>query len=227
MKEESNLIKALEQLRFANVIDIPFSEKDYHLMDFSAANPELHKVDLNNIREFNGYVFDQLDSVGAQVGYGGYNEDRVIYKRSSHFQGEEPRSVHLGIDLWAKAYTNIFAPLDSCVHSHTDNKGLGNYGPTIILEHKISDLKFYTLYGHLSRQSLSELKPGREIKKGGKIGQIGDFPENGDWPPHLHFQIITDMMGLEGDFPGVAKPSERDKFLSICPDPNLILRFGT
>ena len=227
MKEKSNFIKALEQFRFANIIDIPFSGKDYYSLDFSAANPELHKVDLSNIREFNGYVFDQLSAVGAQVGYGGYNEDRIIYKRSSHFQGEEPRSVHLGIDLWVKAYTNVFAPFDSIVHSYADNEGLGNYGPTIILEHKISDLKFYTLYGHLTRESLSELKPGREIKKGDKIGQIGDFPENGDWPPHLHFQIITDMMGLKGDFPGVAKPSERDKFLSICPDPNLILRFGT
>lgn len=227
MNKNSDIIKALRKFEFGKVIDIPFSEFDYHVMDFSVSNPDLHKVDLSNTKEFNEYVFDQLSFAGAQVGYGGYNEDRVIYKRSNHFQGEEPRSVHLGIDLWVKAHTNIFAPLDSTVHSYADNKGMGNYGPTIILEHKIDNLQFYTLYGHLTRQSLAGLKPGLKLKKGDKIGQVGNYPENGDWPPHLHFQIITDMVGMQGDFPGVAKPSEREKYLGICPDPKLILGFGS
>ena len=47
--------------------------------------------------------------------------------------------------------------------------------------------------------------------------------ENGGWPAHLHFQIIGDLMGFIGDFPGVAKQSEIEEWLERCPDPNLIL----
>lgn len=85
-------------------------------------------------------------------------------------------------------------------------------------------LTFYTLYGHLSEESLTGLYPGKLIKKGEQIATMGDYPINGDWPPHLHFQIITDMLGASCGFNGVAAPSERDVWLSLCPDPNLILQ---
>jgi 4-aminobutyrate aminotransferase-like enzyme len=62
------------------------------------------------------------------------------------------------------------------------------------------------------------------IKKGEQIGKVGQHPENGGWPPHLHFQFIVDMMDEEGDLFGVAPQSKRDVWLSVCPDPNLILR---
>lgn len=211
---------------FGAILNIPFSKADYLKLDFSERNLDLRNIDLKDTTAFNSFVFNQIKSAGASVGYGGYNEDRVIYKRSGHFQSDEPRSVHLGIDLWAVAYTPVFAPLDSYVHSLADNEGMGNYGPTIVLRHKIYGTEFFTLYGHLSRKSLEDLQEGCTFKKGQKIGDIGDFPENGDWPPHLHFQIISDMMGFYGDFPGVAKPSEREKYLAVCPDPELILQYG-
>lgn len=211
---------------FGPVLDIPFSSRDYMKLDFSELNSTLKDIDLKNIDAFNAFVFNQLSTKGAKVGYGGYNEDRVIYKRSAHFQSEEPRSVHLGIDLWVKAYVEIFAPTDSYIHSYAYNEGMGNYGPTIVLGHKIDNVDFFTLYGHLSRESLTGLKEGQTFSKGEKIGEVGDFAENGDWPPHLHFQIITDMTGFYGDFPGVAKPSEREKYLAVCPNPEFILRYG-
>ena len=83
--------------------------------------------------------------------------------------------------------------------------------------------EWYTLYGHLSRDSLAELRPGQRIAAGEEIGRIGPYPENGDWAPHLHFQLITDLLGREGDFPGVAPPSQRRVWLSLSPDPNLVL----
>jgi 4-aminobutyrate aminotransferase-like enzyme len=67
------------------------------------------------------------------------------------------------------------------------------------------------------------LNVGKEIRKGSRIGSIGDITVNGGWPPHLHFQVITDLLGLEGDFPGVAPPSLRSVWLSLCPDPGLLL----
>jgi hypothetical protein len=53
---------------------------------------------------------------------------------------------------------------------------------------------------------------------------VGEHHENGGWPPHLHFQIITELLGNRGDFPGVAAPSERSRWLELSPDPNLILQ---
>jgi 4-aminobutyrate aminotransferase-like enzyme len=46
---------------------------------------------------------------------------------------------------------------------------------------------------------------------------------NGGWTPHVHFQIITDLLDLSCDFPGVARPSQRDVWLGLCPDPNLVI----
>lgn len=100
-----------------------------------------------------------------------------------------------------------------------------DYGPTIILEHKISkELAFYALYGHLTKDSLANMREGKTVKKGDVVGRVGSIAENGGWPPHLHFQIITDLLGKRGDFIVVGPPSQRDLWLSLCPDPNLILQ---
>ena len=108
---------------------------------------------------------------------------------------------------------------DPCQHGAE-----GDYGPTIILEHTpVAGLKFHTLYGHLDRDSLKGLKPGTAFMAGEKIAQLGTRRENGGWSPHLHFQIILDIGSAKGDYPGVAKRSEQDKWLAICPDPAKLL----
>ena len=216
-----------------------FQLDPYVILDFSASNPDLTLLplqpngrsflDLTNTAAFTHYVFGKLRAAGAKVGVGGYNEHRVIYRRSEHFQQTpdgkpvEPREIHLGIDLWADAGTPIFAPLKGIVHSFQDNAHFGDYGPTIILEHDTPDGKLYSLYGHLTRESLRGLDEGKKVEAGEKIAEIGPYPENGDWPPHLHFQLMTDMLGFRGDFPGVCSLAEREKFLALCPNPNTLL----
>lgn len=201
-----------------------FQKEPYLLLDFSATNPDLSTLDLTNTATFTDYIFGKLRAANVRVGVGGYNEHRVIYRRSEHFNtSEDPREIHLGIDFWAEAGTPVLAPLDGIVHSFRDNANFGDYGPTIILEHIIDGQPLYSLYGHLTRASLKGLYVGKEVQVDDKIGEIGPYPENGDWPPHLHFQLMTDMLGYEGDFPGVCSVSDRDKFLSICPNPNELL----
>lgn len=207
------------------VIDID----SYTWLDFTAKNKDLENLDLENTAQFSEYVFNKITAVGAKMGIGGYMEHRVIYRRSEHFSSEtEDRCIHLGIDLWAAAETPIYAPFDAVIHSFQNNDNFGDYGPTIILEHLqnfdfTSHTKLYTLYGHLSLDSLDSLFEGKAIKKGEEIAKIGNFPINGDWPPHLHFQVMTDMLGKKGDFPGVCALSEKEKYQQICLDPNLIL----
>jgi murein DD-endopeptidase MepM/ murein hydrolase activator NlpD len=118
----------------------------------------------------------------------------------------------------------VSAFMPAVVHSLADNANFGDYGPTVILQHELEGVTFYSLYGHLSRAELAGLHEGQQLQQGEMFATVGPWPENGDWPPHLHFQIMSDMLGLHGDFPGVALPEEQAKWAAICPDPNLVLR---
>jgi murein DD-endopeptidase MepM/ murein hydrolase activator NlpD len=199
------------------------NQEDVVEMDFTENNSLLKDLDVSNTDEFNRYIEHQLDNF-KRVGIGGYGEDRFIYRRSALFDGEkEPRSIHLGIDIWVPAGTRVYAPLDAQVHSFQYNDHFGDYGGTIILEHHLEDVIFYTLYGHLSAGSLDGLAQGQTISTGNAFATIGAPEENGQWPPHLHFQLISDMLGMEGDFYGVAPPSEKEFFMELCPDPRLLL----
>jgi murein DD-endopeptidase MepM/ murein hydrolase activator NlpD len=222
--ETLRLLLKRHQPEFGKTVDLDLNAPTVAKLDFSAANPLLTLKNLRKTPAFTRVVKTMLQEKNAETGIGGYLEDRVIYRRSHIFQETEPRSLHLGIDIWAPAGTFVYSPLPAVVHSFQDNAEFGDYGPTIILQHELEGVPFFTLYGHLSRESLYSLEEGNAIEKGHKIAEFGPFPENGDWPPHLHFQVIADIQDMEGDFPGVCKPSEKSLFTAICPDPNLILQ---
>ncbi|WP_087938652.1 peptidoglycan DD-metalloendopeptidase family protein [Algoriphagus faecimaris] len=217
-----------KEMDFFPVMGENLTVENTHKLDFSPANKSLEKIDLNDTTSFNEYVFGQLKLASKKYGFGGYLEKRAIYRRSEVFATNESdfRNIHLGIDLWCEAGSPVYCPWEGRVHSFQDNCGFGNYGPTIILEHNIEGEKLFSLYGHLFRSDLENLTPGQAIKKGEILCHVGPFPENGDWPPHLHFQLMRDLLGNSGDFPGVASERDLDSLSKICPDPNLILRFG-
>jgi len=195
------------------------------IMDFTDRNTSLTTEILDDTHRFTDYVYQLLKEHDCTFGIGGYAEHRTIYARSEHFStGEEPRRLHLGIDIWGPVGTPVFAPMNGTVHSFRFNDIHGDYGATIILRHELEGQVFHTLYGHLSLKDLEGLKEGMRIVAGQIIAHFGDIPENGHWPPHLHFQIITDMEGKTGDYPGVCRYSEREIYLSNCPDPDLILQ---
>ena len=172
-------------------------------------------------------IFKAMEAAGAVVGAGGYDEARLVYPPDIFVAtgSDERRTVHLGIDLTMPPGSAIFAPLDGVVHGF-DDTGRFDYGPVIVLRHEIPGeemLSFYTLYGHLERQSLDGLTVGRRFAAGERLGAIGAPPENGDWWPHVHFQIVTDMLDMPCNFNGVAAAGQRGTWLSLSPDPNLIL----
>jgi murein DD-endopeptidase MepM/ murein hydrolase activator NlpD len=213
------------QLEMSPVVPFDLTDGRLVIFDFTDANSQLLHLDLNDVSGFTGYLFNSIVEADIPVGIGRYNEDRVLYRHSPLFDGTaERRSIHLGIDLFVVEGTEIMAPLPATIHSAAENAGLGNYGPTVILRHVLEGIEFHTLYGHLSRQSIEWLKPGDRLAAGDRVGEVGDPQENGSWPPHLHFQIITESIGGAVDYPGVAAPSERDRYLELCPNPNLILQ---
>ena len=215
------------QASFGPVLPLDLNATSVTRLDFSARNPTVLNADLRDTAAFNRLVEDMLAAAGASTGIGGYLENRVIYRRSEHFGGgllEEARSLHLGVDVWVPAGTPVLAPLPATIHSLADNDNFGDYGPTVILEHTLEDTIFYSLCGHLSRAEFRQLRIGQALAQGEAFATVGPYPENGDWPPHLHFQLMTNLRGHTGDFPGVARPSERETWAALCPDPNLILQ---
>jgi 4-aminobutyrate aminotransferase-like enzyme/Ser/Thr protein kinase RdoA (MazF antagonist) len=187
-------------------------------------------AEASDVARWTEEIFARMKRAGAKVGIGRYNEPRAVY-RSPAFawpgnDGPEWRTVHIGLDLFLPAGTPVFSPLDGVVHSFRNNAAPFDYGPAIILQHTVAggSLTFFTLYGHLSLDSLDGLSEGMRVRQGAQIARIGNFPVNGNWPPHLHFQIIADMLGRAGDFPGVAPANAREIWLSLSPDPNLVAR---
>ena len=170
----------------------------------------------------------ELERTNAAIGIGRYDEARLLYSsplfRSSGNPTDEHRTIHLGVDLFAPPNTPVHAPLSGTVEGIANNAQLLDYGPVILLRHTAAAGEhFYTLYGHLSEDSLENLKVGQHIAQGEKFTAIGTSAENGGWAPHLHFQVITDLLNLGTDFPGVACASQRKIWTSVCPDPNLLL----
>jgi 4-aminobutyrate aminotransferase-like enzyme/Ser/Thr protein kinase RdoA (MazF antagonist) len=172
-------------------------------------------------------IFEAAERAGAAVAVGRYDEPRLLYS-SALFGGEVPiderRTVHLGIDLFVPAGTTIQAPLDGIVHVRADNPAPLDYGPLVILRHASAEGEgFFTLYGHLSRDTLAGLAPGQRVGRGQPFARVGTPAENGGWPPHVHFQVILDLLERDAGFPGVAYASERTLWTGLSPDPNLLL----
>lgn len=193
--------------------------------DFTERNTTLSPEEVADTERFAAYINGTLKAHQARYGIGGYGEHRTLYARSKHFdQAEEPRRLHLGVDIWGPAGTKVMSPLDGMVHSFAFNNNDSDYGATLILTHHIEGISFHTLYGHLSLNSIKGRIEGEKIEKGEVIAEFGMRFENGNWPPHLHFQLIADIQHWKGDYPGVCRFSERQQWLANCPDPDLILQ---
>jgi len=208
-------------------------------LDFTDANSDLTNTIVQETVLFTQYIRQKLEHAGARYGIGGYAEHRTVYSRSKLFEFSqvssptagnaevaEPRRLHLGTDIWGKPNTAVMVPLKGIAHSFAYNDAFGDYGATIILTHQLKGVTFYTLYGHLSLNSIKNLQEGQLFEKGDIFAEFGIPSENGQWPPHLHFQIIADLQGWKGDYPGVCKFSEKEVWLSNCPDPDLMLQMN-
>lgn len=218
-----NLLSQLENIK---VIDDSIPCSKYTPIDLSISNADLSKIDIKNADDFERYVENILQKINAKIAFGGYNEKRKLYQSSPLFNDDEKeeRNIHIGMDLWTTSKTPILAALDGTVHGFDFNAGKGNYGPTIILKHSLENQTFYTLYGHLSVESIENLEIGIVFKKGQKMATLGDASVNGGYAPHLHFQLIKEIKDYSGDYPGVCSKNDLDYYLQNCPDPNLLLK---
>ncbi|MCX2452782.1 peptidoglycan DD-metalloendopeptidase family protein [Pedobacter sp. PLR] len=215
----------LEGVVIGKVVDFDPASDQLYPFNFTASNTELSPEVLADTAVFSDWITGQMAKANARYGIGGYDEHRTIYARSSHFDaGEEPRRLHLGVDIWGPAGTKVYNFYKAEVHSFKFNDHYGDYGATIILKYDINGRVFYALYGHLSLSSIADLKVGQKIAKGAAFATFGIPEENGHWPPHLHFQLIFNLFSARGDYPGVCPFSQKAVFLLNSPDPSAILK---
>ena len=216
---------------FSALMHFPSKPDQIALLDLGVGSSELgNHSHYRNRERLQKRIRALLFQKDAQMGIGGYAEIRPIYTSDAFVelgnQGPRWRTLHLGLDIWAHAGAKVFAPLAGEVEFVQFNGGEGNYGYTLILKHSIPDGgEFYTLYGHLAAGVMDRWKVGEKVWSGVQIASLGNPEENGNWPPHLHFQVLLDLMDNQGDFPGVAYPEESQIWQSICPDPSPFIPF--
>jgi len=197
-------------------IDSPF------LLDVGAASED----GLDPSMEAWGAEVERMRA-GRPAVIGRHAETRLLYDTDAFSEAredrDEPRAVHIGVDLFAPAGTAVHAALDGVVDGVAVNDAPLDYGPTVVLRHVVEGEEFRVLYGHLAREVARALEPGDRVARGQRIGALGHAGENGGWPPHLHLQIVRDPFGRNGDFPGVCAASEREVWTSVSPDPAPLL----
>jgi murein DD-endopeptidase MepM/ murein hydrolase activator NlpD len=193
---------------------------NYIKIDLSKDTLIQSKVDIQNNSDLDKYIKNHVNHDKLNIAYGGYLEKRDLYNNVEQFKtGKNQRDIHLGVDFWADAGEEILNPMDGLVHSFRDNKENGNYGPCIILKHQKDNHTFYSLYGHLNKESLEGLEVGKIIKQKEAFCQLGTPKENGGYVPHLHFQLIKDIDDYYGDYPGVCHQDDLDFFRSNTISP--------
>lgn len=213
----------------APLLGRPWTELRTFPVDLSLTSVTVSRADAGAPSErFDPLIRTVVDGDPDAVGLGGYGEQRSIYSSPEYESADDPaaerRSVHLAIDVWTPAHLPVCAPLAGTVALLRNNDVRLDYGPVVILEHQTDDgVRFWSLYGHLSLPTLDLTRVGQPVEAGELIGWVGTPPSNGDWAPHVHVQLILDLLDLGHDYPGVARPSERSLWLGLSPDPALLL----
>ena len=214
---------------FGKIVDVDFNQDKLLILDTSVGSPHIsHPSDEYDVDRFSKNLFRAIEDNQAKAAIGLYNEYRLIYSNEEFrdFTAHH-RTLHLGIDVFMEAGSAVYAPLAGWVHSVAFHNATQDYGGVVILGHEIEDesgsITFYTLYGHLGKDSIQHLSAGDPVSIGDRVGRMGAPDENGLWPPHVHFEVINNLLDFEDTFVGVGTFAYKQIWLNICPDPNLIL----
>ncbi|KQV44496.1 MULTISPECIES: aminotransferase class III-fold pyridoxal phosphate-dependent enzyme [unclassified Rhizobium] len=215
---------------FAAVIRPGVAKPKVLALDLTAEGPDAEawaRLDAHGAEKL---IDERVAEAGADFAIGLYGEDRAVYKGDAFetTSAGTRRTVHIGIDIFAPAQEPVHAPFAGTVAFIYDDAVDFGFGPTVLLEHRTDEGDvFWTLYGHLSRSSVQKLSVGQAIAKGEAFSAFGAAYENGNWSPHLHFQIVTDHLGLGGQMHGVGVRAHWQVWQAVSPDPSVVFGFST
>ena len=205
--------KECVQSLFPHLIGAPL------LVDLSTGSPFVEGMDLYNQAVLQQRIEQSMRDGNFSWGISLYLEDRMSLLSGCPQMVQEGRFFHLGLDIIVPVHTQLHAPLQAVVKESGYEAGTGNYGGFVLLEHTLSGGEvFYSLYGHLAKDSLPTL--GTHLKAGDVFARIGDYHENGGWFHHTHVQVIT-QKGLDQGYlsKGYCTNTMLAEIDALCPSP--------
>lgn len=156
-----------------------------------------------------------------EISLGPWGELRTIYSGDafvSRLIAGKRRDMHLGIDVFAEAGTSVFTPLAGRIVDVDFRPDSQDYGGMVLMAHEPQPrVRFYSLWGHLSKASVEALKPGEVLRAGDKVAELGAPHENGGWIPHLHLQLATAHPGAAWNVPGVGEADYERLWSELYP----------
>ena len=176
---------------------------------------------------FNQKIIDYAHEHNADLVLSGFLENREHMFRTLGCEQmvEQWRFYHLGLDVSAPVWTQLFAPLDGEVVISMEEEWYGNYGWVLVLKHELNGELLYSLYGHQNIETLPEV--WTFVKAWDKISELWDYSWNGGYFHHLHLQLLTEQ-GFNEWF--VSKWYTTAESLATIenyvPNPNFIFRFS-
>ena len=158
---------------------------------------------------------------GLDFSYGGWMENRSTLWARSYLE-KNKSFIHLGVDLNVPSGTRIALDFPGQVVLVDDDfPEEGGWGPRVIVKH--GTLPVYVIYAHLDG---IDCKVGDDLKNNDVFAQVGMFPKNGNWFPHLHVQLVAneyyEMLVKENilsTLDGYAHEEEIEELAEKFPDP--------
>jgi len=165
------------------IVEAPLTDAETVVFDVSPGSLDVGRLDtVLDAAASTRVMFERMDQVGVPVGVGKYDEPRLWYASDEYAEGKsefpERRTIHTAVDLFMRPGTPLLAPMDSTVHSFRDNDERLDYGPTIVLEHSPEGgPTFWTLYGHLTNDSLDGIAVGMRVARGRNSPALATTPK--------------------------------------------------
>ncbi len=133
----------------------------------------------------------------------------------------DPRTIELGIEVFAPSGTLVTAALDGAVASVGEDSAPWGSSLAVRIHHQVGTAELWTRYRHLARDGLKALRPGDPVRRGEPLGALAEPPAKSGWPPHLRFQLLAADLGNRP--PGRCTPGDFPLFRALCPDPSPFL----
>ncbi|MBI2253559.1 MAG: aminotransferase class III-fold pyridoxal phosphate-dependent enzyme [Proteobacteria bacterium] len=213
---------------FGPVVATSLDRGHVAILDASLAPERLSHPSQDGGENLTAWWRAEIARVNPRIGIGRYAEDRGIYDHPDAPREANPRKIHHAIDIFLPAGTEVLCPYPGTIEDFANDTERHGFGGILILRHETDQgVPFWTFYGHLAPAGLAGLKRGQNVAQGAVIGRLAAEAENGDWPPHLHFQLMTHLMGWDAlGVIGISWVSQWELWREICPNPNIILGIG-
>ncbi len=209
---------------FGPILDIDFRSERVLSLDLDVSGPLISGPDLEKGGEaLERKIGEALIAAGAEAGVTRHGEARPAPLAAPRESADaEPETIRLGMDIFTAAGRPVLAPFPGTVDAV--HPGRAGRGRSVRLRHETPDgISFFTLFRNLGGDASASLAEGQAVNPGTRLGTVAADPADPGRTSRLHFQIVTDTLGLGAEFPAQVKPSEAGAWSAFSLDPGPFL----